>query len=165
MYKKPLALLACLLLAVTACSTNNTAEETNSTVLSPTTPHANQTQPTEYNAPYSDFLSTPDGLNFQILAYKIAVAWLRGDTEALTQYIPSPEFERTLQMGFLDNRFDELEYMLIMLPQSMYDITENEIYTAIYQFMINGEDSVSFIDIELMKTADGWQAEWVLEQK
>jgi hypothetical protein len=112
----------------------------------------------------TEFFFTADGLDFQIVAYKAAIAYLSGDREALSQYLIDPESE----VGLTEDSVDltgEIEYMVFKLPPPDYASDEgNEIRLAVYQFLIKGDDRVAYLDIGLIKNNDSWMVDYIYFQ-
>ncbi|MDR0196834.1 MAG: hypothetical protein LBI36_01255 [Oscillospiraceae bacterium] len=112
----------------------------------------------------TEFFFTADGLDFQIVAYKAAIAYLSGDREALSQYLIDPESE----VGLTEDSVDltgEIEYMVFKLPPPDYASDEgNDIHLAVYQFLIKGDDRVVYLDIGLIKNDDIWMVDYIYLQ-
>ncbi|MGY0374996.1 hypothetical protein [Clostridium sp. JNZ J1-5] len=127
---------------------NKTAETSNSK------PETGLTYKTE-----SDFLNSPEGVNFQKIAYKSAKAYLSGDLKQMSKYFVEPK-DASLKT---ENIFNNLEYMI--LKWNLGDIkSENEI-NASYEFKVNGEDSVSYITMELKKVDNNWKVKSIALEK
>ncbi|MDR2571264.1 MAG: helix-turn-helix domain-containing protein [Oscillospiraceae bacterium] len=111
-----------------------------------------------------EFFYTQDGMYFLAAANRLAMAWLRGDIETVTYYMLDPEYE----LGYLEdsgNILDEVDYMFLLIDHPNFHTIENTAYPAIYRIRLKGEDTVFFIEMGLIKTANGWRAEWIYAQK
>lgn len=104
--------------------------------------------PPGYNTE-ADFLNHPDGIAFQAAAYKAAKAYLNGDKEELSAYIT----ENCTVDADLD-LFKDIDYML--LKWSLSDIKAEDQIHAAYEFKLKGEDSVSYVSMELKKIKGEW---------
>lgn len=142
-----------------AISTSSTKDQSTSVApeqndTSGSTPSTDSTYKTE-----SDFLNSPEGVNFQKVGYKSAKAYLSGDLKQVAQYFLDPK-NASLKT---EDIFDNLEYMI--LKWSLRDIkSENEI-SASYEYKINGEDSVSYITMELQKVNSDWKIKFIGVEK
>jgi len=84
----------------------------------------------------ADFLNSPDGVAFQIAAFRAAKAYLESAEQG-------------------DDLFRRIDY--IILKWSLDDIKSEDSIRASYEFALSGEDSVSYVTMELTKTAGQWQ--------
>ena len=149
---------------------NDTPIETNSQdeIQSPATtstpdvtPESNPNSETEADTKLkaaADFLISPDGVNFQATAYKAAKTFLNGDLEELTEYITeSCEVDEELDL------FKDIDYMVLKWhPDNIK--SENEINTS-YQFLLKGEDSASYVSMELIKVDSEWKVNSIALEK
>jgi len=88
----------------------------------------------------ADFLNSPDGVAFQIAAFRAAKAYLSG---------ASP--------GQSENLFNRIDYLI---PKwSLDSIKSDDEISASYEFKLDGEDSVSYVSMILRKTAGQWQVD------
>ena len=111
-----------------------------------------------------EFFNTEDGMYFLAAANRLAMAWLRGDIETVTYYMLDPEYE----LDYLEesgNILDEVDYMFLLLDHPIFHTIENTAYPVIYRVRMNGEDTVFFIEMGLIKTANSWRAEWIYAQR
>jgi len=104
----------------------------------------------------AEFFFSSDGVNCQITAYKAAMAWLRADKEELSRYLTDPEYD----VGIIEGRGDlsgDIEYMVFKFPDPAYTEIKDGVYPASYQLARKGMDSAFYIDMELIKTDEGWK--------
>ena len=106
----------------------------------------------------SDFLNSIDGVAFQAVAFKAAKALLSADVDELSIYmVDSIEAAKAIQ-GISDI-YGDVEYLFLIW--SLNNIkSENEI-NASYRFALKGEDSVSFVTMELIKVDSEWKVNWL----
>lgn len=133
--------------------TNNTeasADTETSTETTENTAEANE------EITKAEFLFTQDGLNMQITANKAAIAFLRGDKEELSQYLVDTNYDALSDDAY--NIFNRLQYMVLKLPTTAA-IESDDAYFMVYQILINGSEMITYLDIELKKTDDGWKVE------
>jgi len=86
----------------------------------------------------AEFLNSPDGVAFQAAAFRAAKAYLSGETAEQQEDL-----------------FSRIDYLI--LKWSLADkISENDI-RASYEFRLLGEDSVSYVSMELTGIDGQWQ--------
>jgi len=104
----------------------------------------------------AEFFFSSDGVNCQIVAYKVAMAWLRADKDELSRYLIDPEYNVDINEDRGDLSGD-IEFMVFKFPNPTYTTIENGVYPASYQIARKGLDSSFYIDMELIKTDEGWK--------
>lgn len=162
-------ILSGLLVACTVGSQNqppiepNSQEEPQSRVADPTfnTNPNTQNPDSETDAKYkteADFLNHPDGVKFQAAAYRAAKAFLNGDLEELAGYLSdSYTVEEELDL------FKDVDYMI--LKWGLYDMKSEDDIRASYEFQLKGEDSVSYVSMELIKVDSEWNVNFIALEK
>lgn len=110
----------------------------------------------------ADFLFTEDGLNLQIVANKAAIAYLRNDKEELSQYLADPNYDALSDNA--DNIFNQLQYIVLKLPDSTATVESDDIYSIVYQIVINGSEMITYLDLGLKKSDNGWKVEYIYLQ-
>lgn len=106
----------------------------------------------------AEFLNHPDGVKFQTAAYRAAKAYLSGDLDELSKYIT--------ENCTVDTKLDlykNIDY--IILKWSLNDIKADNKIDASYEFLLKGEDSVSYVTMELIKVDDEWKADSIALEK
>ncbi len=174
-------LLSLSLLAVTSCSkSENSSADTASGSNNLTSSVEEDNVPSESQSydiePFSDniepvqpisgenFFFTEDGLNFQIVANKAAIAYLRNDQDELVQYLSDPNYDTGLSEDS-DNLFDKLEYMILKLPDTTTAaIDSNGVYSVVYQYVLDGIEMIFYLDLGLEKTENGWKVNYIYLQ-
>ncbi len=107
----------------------------------------------------ADFLNSPEGVSFQVVAFKCAKAFLSGNLKEVSEYF----IDQDNALIVTNNVFDDIDY--IILKWTLGDIkTENEI-NASYQFNVKGEDTVSYLTMSLQKVDDEWKVKEIVEEK
>lgn len=108
-------------------------------------------------------LFTEEGLNFQIAANKAAIAYLRNDKEELSRYLADTNYDALSEES--RNIFDQLQYMVLKLPDSSNTITESDgVYAIVYQIVVNGSEMITYLDLGLKETNNGWKVEYIFLQ-
>ena len=102
----------------------------------------------------SEFLNSPDGVKFQSTAYKAAKAYLSGNTDELLQYATE-----SLTIDTMHNLFQDIDYMI--LKWSLDDIKDKDKIHAAYEFKLKGDDSVSYVSMELIRLDSEWKVDTV----
>lgn len=110
----------------------------------------------------AEFLFTQDGLNMQITANKAAIAFLRGDKEELSQYLADTSYDALSDNS--RNIFNRLQYMVLKLYDPTAAIESDGVYSMVYQILINGSEMITYLDLGLKKTDDGWKVEYIYLQ-
>lgn len=113
-----------------------------------------------------EFFVSPDAAEFQITAYKAVMAWIRSDIEEMIQYYVNPNYE-VLFREEQDDWTHKIEYMIFKIPTPPTYVEKNNIIyrPASYQFLLKGDDSIYYIDMELIKTENGWKVNEFIFQK
>ena len=108
----------------------------------------------------ADFLNSVDGVAFQSVAYQAAKALLRADADALSVYMADPA-EAVNATNYMTDIFDDLDYMFLIW--SLDSIKSEHEINASYRYLVTGEDSVSYVTMELVKTDDVWKVQqlWI----
>lgn len=111
----------------------------------------------ENNAKYkteADFLNHPEGVAFQAAAYRAAKAYLNGDLDELAGYLSdSYTVEKKLDL------FKNVDYMILKWRLSNMKSEDN--IQASYEFKLKGEDSVSYVSMELIKSENKWKVDFI----
>ncbi|WNX85293.1 M56 family metallopeptidase [Agathobaculum sp. NTUH-O15-33] len=102
----------------------------------------------------SEFLNSPDGVKFQSTAYKAAKAYLSGNTDELLQYATE-----SLTIDTTHDLFKDIDYMI--LKWSLDDIKDKDKIHAAYEFKLKGDDSVSYVSMELIRLDSEWKVDTV----
>lgn len=109
----------------------------------------------------AEFLVSEKGLDFQKVANKAAVAYLRNDKEKLSQYMADPNYETGLSEDG-NNLISNLVYMVLKIPSDFDPLSANEgIYPATYEYVIEGTEMVMYLDLGLRLTDSGWKVEYI----
>lgn len=98
----------------------------------------------------SDFLNSPEGVKFQIAAQKFARAFFSADEEGMKEYLIDSNTAEPYE-----DVFDDLEYLILKWSPS--DIKSERIITASYEFKLAGEDSASYLSLEMEKVDNNWK--------
>ena len=106
----------------------------------------------------SEFLNSPDGVKFQSTAYKAAKAYLSGNTDELLQYATE-----SLTIDTTHDLFKDIDYMI--LKWSLDDIKAKDKIHAAYEFKLKGDDSVSYVSMELIRLDSEWKVDTVGMEK
>lgn len=106
----------------------------------------------------SEFLNSPDGVKFQSTAYKAAKAYLSGNTDELLQYATE-----SLTIDTTHDLFKDIDYMI--LKWSLDDIKDKDKIHAAYEFKLKGDDSVSYVSMELIRLDSEWKVDTVGMEK
>lgn len=106
----------------------------------------------------ADFLNSVEGIEFQVVAYKAAKALLSADADELSKYMLDPD-EATSSTQGISAIFDDVEYMILVW--SLDSIKSDKEIRASYRFAVKGEDSVSYVTMELIKTDEVWKVRWL----
>jgi len=104
------------------------------------------------------FLNSVDGVAFQSVAYSAARSLLSADANELSTYLADPAEAVNITNG-LSNVYDEVEYMFIVFDKNSIK-SENEI-NASYRYLLNGEDSVWYVSMELIKIDNVWKVRFI----
>ncbi len=109
----------------------------------------------------AEFLVSEEGLDFQKVANKAAIAYLRNDKEKLSQYMVDPNCETGLSEDGT-NLINNLDYMVLKIPSS-FNVTSNsnDVYPATYEYVIEGTEMIMYLDLGLRLTDDGWKVEYI----
>ncbi|MCQ5130218.1 DUF4825 domain-containing protein [Butyricicoccus faecihominis] len=102
----------------------------------------------------SEFLNSPDGVKFQSTAYKAAKAYLSGNTDELLLYATE-----SLTIDTTHDLFKDIDYMI--LKWSLDDIKAKDKIHAAYEFKLKGDDSVSYVSMELIRLDSEWKVDTV----
>lgn len=102
----------------------------------------------------SEFLNSPDGVKFQSTAYKAAKAYLSGNTDELLQYATE-----SLTIDTTHDLFKDIDYMIV--KWSLDDIKAKDKIHAAYEFKLKGDDSVSYVSMELIRLDSEWKVDTV----
>ncbi len=102
----------------------------------------------------ADFLNHPDGVKFQAAAFRAAKAYLNGDLDELAGYLTdSYTVEHELDL------FKDIDYMV--WKWSLHDMKSEDNILASYQFVLKGEDSASYVTMELIKLDGEWKVDFI----
>ena len=97
-------------------------------------------------------------MKFQSTAYKAAKAYLSGNTDELLQYATE-----SLTIDTTHDLFKDIDYMI--LKWSLDDIKAKDKIHAAYEFKIKGDDSVSYVSMELIRLDSEWKVDTVGMEK
>jgi len=86
----------------------------------------------------AEFLNSPDGVAFQAAAFRATKAYLSGETAEQREDL-----------------FSRIDYLI--LKWSLDDKISENTARASYEFRLLGEDSVSYVSMELTKVDGQWQ--------
>ena len=123
----------------------------------PNSQQAPDNQTTEPSVKYqteADYLNSVDGVAFQSVAYQAAKSLLSANVDELSLYMVNASEAKKATRG-LTNIFDDLEYMILAWSLDGMK-AENDIYAS-YRYLIKGEDSVSYVSMELIKIDGVWK--------
>lgn len=108
-----------------------------------------ESEPDTVNAPDSveykteaEFLNSPDGTKFQRTAYRAAKAYLSGDLNEFSEYLSA-----SCVVNEKPDLFKDVDYMI--LKRGLYSMKSESETLASYEFLLNGEDSVSYVSMEI----------------
>jgi len=99
----------------------------------------------------ADFLNHPDGVKFQKAAYRGAKAYLNGDLDELAGYLSDSCSVPEEKFDF----FKDIDYMI--LKWNLHDMESKDSIGASYEFLLKGEDSVSYVTLHLITVDDDWK--------
>ena len=106
----------------------------------------------------AEFLNSPDGAAFQITAFKAAKALLSSDSAALASCLKEPlEVEQAIVN--LTYGYDDVEFLYLVW--SLGSIVNEDQIRASYRYVISGEDSYTYVSMELVRVDDVWKVIWI----
>lgn len=100
------------------------------------------------------FFNTPEGAAFQTVAYSAAKALLQADSNSLAAYMLNPAESSHATQG-MTGTFSNLECMFLLWSSDCIK-SDNEIDVS-YVYVIQGEDSLTYVSMELVKVNDFWK--------
>ena len=107
-----------------------------------------------------DFSKTPEGYQIEIMTRKFAEAYLSGDVTEMKKYVIDSE-ESYLDWN-KNNIYDKVSFLI--LKMIVKDAEEDTVILE-YEFDVSGEDSLTYLYIELKKDNDQWKVKyWGLEK-
>lgn len=105
-----------------------------------------------------------DGQSLLTAAQNAAEAFLQGDRERLSEYLLDPEYDAGLSEDSA-NLFDELDYAELMpIDESITEFEPDRVYPMVYKFALKDRDMLSYLDMGLTKTENGWKLEYIYLQ-
>ena len=105
-----------------------------------------------------------DGQSLLATAQNAAEAFLQGDRQRLSEYLLDPEYDAGISEDSV-NLFDELAFAELMpIDESITEFETDRVYPMVYKFAIKGRDMLSYIDMGLRKTENGWKVEYIYLQ-
>lgn len=106
-----------------------------------------------------DYLNSPDSVALQKTAQAFAKAYFSRDEEEIKLYIADAESAETYESDIYDN----LQYLT--LKWNPEDLAAEAFIKLQYQFQTDGEDSASYLGLEMMKISEKWKVvTWYLEK-
>lgn len=106
----------------------------------------------------ADFLNHPDGIEFQAAAFRAAKAYLNGDSDELAGYLTdSCVVEDELDL------YENVDYLI--WKWSLHDMKSEDHIQASYEFKLKGDDSVSYVSMELIKKDGEWKVDFIALEK
>lgn len=116
--------------------------------------HTDSEEAAEEYMTEAEFLNHPEGVKFQAAAYRAAKAYLSGDSQKLEECISENcTVDTTLDL------FKDINYMI--LKWNLDAIKAEDRILASYEFLLEGEDSVSYVSMELVKIEDEWKVDFI----
>ena len=106
----------------------------------------------------ADFLNSVEGAAFQAVAYRAAKALLSADAKELAVYMADPA-EAAKAVKGLANVYGSVEYLYLVW--SLDSIKSDTQVNASYRYVLKGEDSYSYVSMELAKKDDVWKVRWL----
>lgn len=101
-----------------------------------------------------NFLNSTEGHDFLVISWKFSKAYLSGDVSTLKNYLHNPDNKSHYYNT--ENIFDNVEFMILKL--SPENIKEDSII-AEYEFQLKGEDSYTYLYLEMKKVNNEWKVE------
>ncbi len=102
----------------------------------------------------NEFLNSTDGKDYQIAVKKFTEAYFRGDVSTVKSYLIDP-----------NNKFNDFntkdllaDTELLNLKLGSEDIKDNSVH-AQYEFLEKGDDSYTYLDLEMEKVNNEWKVE------
>lgn len=106
------------------------------------------------------FRNSFKGHEFEMITRKFVKACLSGDVQAMKGYLLNPN-DQSLYESKLDY-YDKTSFLILKLASE--DIKENSVI-AEYEFDIKGEDSLSYLNLEVLKVDGVWKIKhWNLQK-
>lgn len=102
-----------------------------------------------------DFLHSPEGIQFRKATYGAAKALLRADSEELAGYLLDPNDASRITRSLTDI-FDQVELMTFLFSFENDVISDDEIRPS-YEYLLQGEDSYSYVSMTLKKADGEWK--------
>lgn len=94
-------------------------------------------------------------------AENAAAAYLRNDSEALSQYLLDPDSGAGLSENS-ENIYDRVESSELTLPDEPIDEFDyDKVYNAVFRFVLQGNDMYSYLEMGLRKTDSGWKIVYI----
>lgn len=107
------------------------------------------------------FIYTGGGAAFQQTALNAVTAFLRGDREALSACLTNADYDAGLDGG---NIYDNILYMVLDVGSHDGEAENDVVYPAVCRFAAQDSDTLSYINLGLKKTSDGWKVEYIYLQ-
>ena len=113
----------------------------------------------EDNTSSADFFNSSEGAALQAIAYSAAKALLQADSNSLAKHMINPAEASRAMQGITTDEFSRLECMFLLWSPDCIK-SENEVHTS-YTYAIQGEDSLSYVSMDLLKVNDFWRVRWI----
>lgn len=101
------------------------------------------------------FLNSKEGHDFQVISWKFAKAYLSGDVSMMKNYLIDPENKEHYYNT--ENRFNNVEFLILKL--SPKNINEDSVI-AEYEFLLKGEDSYTYLYLEMKRINNEWKVQY-----
>jgi beta-lactamase regulating signal transducer with metallopeptidase domain len=108
----------------------------------------------------NDFLSSPDGRNFQAITDKFSKAYLIGDIKTMKSCLSDPKSDK----NDFSMEGKSVNYKSLTLKLSPQDIKENTVI-AEYEIAPIGQDSLDYLYMEIEKVNNEWKVKYYGLQK
>lgn len=99
----------------------------------------------------TDYLNSPESVKLQIIAQLFAKSYFSGDLEGVKLYLADVNSAEV----YGENIYNDLEYMILKwFPEDIASKTKIDVQ---YQFLIKGEDSVTYLGLVIEKISNEWK--------
>ena len=115
----------------------------------------------EPNAGYqteAEFLSSQEGMQFRKTAYGATKALLKADADKLAEYMLDPN-EAQSTVRNLTDVFDNL--VLLQFKFILSSFRTDDIIITSYEYALIGDDSYTYVSMELNKVDGEWKVAWI----
>lgn len=102
-----------------------------------------------------NFLKSKEGHDFQVTSWKFAKAYLSGDVSKVKNYLIDPDNKEHYYNA--ENRFDNVEFLILKLSPD--DIKKDSV-DAEYEFQMKGDDSYTYLYLEMKKIDNEWKVQY-----